>query len=453
VRKKSDPATTPIVHKRRFGPVYAWTTDIDKFFGRNRHDNVLQACDKVKAADKNLFDQNFFEGEYIATNGQKYRRYGVTRIGFVAMMKYVKNLADKAVLYLAAYDREEEEANRRKGPPDLDPAIIPDDPAALEPVKPTIALDVSEEAGGPVGFALRYLAARGETPTAERVAEVLHHLPPALEEYLPPLDEPVVHADGMRVYCTTMEIAAFFRKRHKDVLAALREIELLQPEFGRPNFRPITYTDSHGREQPAFEVTKAGFAVLVGRFTGPEALAFQIRYVQRFEEMEAALKAQTDGVRRYGSIEDLRADPDALLSLTISYAGQVKTLTTRLADAEPKAAALDRFADRKGIVNLTQAAKALGIGRNFFCRELRRLHYLYYTGKYDDLVAYEKYVKAGFFEHRPVVITDRQGNQRGTVQPFVTAAGIAEFGKVFGTGVQAVLGQGVLGLGTEDSLH
>jgi Rha family phage regulatory protein len=98
------------------------------------------------------------------------------------------------------------------------------------------------------------------------VAEVVHHLPPALEEYLPPLNDPVVHADGMRVYATTMDIAAFFRKQHKNVLAAVREIELLQPEFFRLNFQPITYLDSHGREQPAFEVTKAGFTVLVGRF-------------------------------------------------------------------------------------------------------------------------------------------------------------------------------------------
>ena len=31
---------------------------------------------------------------------------------------------------------------------------------------------------------------------------------------LPPLTKPVVHVDGMRVYATTLEIAALFRKHY-----------------------------------------------------------------------------------------------------------------------------------------------------------------------------------------------------------------------------------------------
>ena len=236
---KPDPANQPIVHKLRGGGVIAWTTEIDKFLGRNRHDNVMQACYKVrhefKDIDPDFFAAHFIEGEYTAKNGQRYSQYGVYRAGFVAMMKHVHNLADKTVLYLAAYDRKAEVAEKRKGPPEPEPA------------DQRIVLDLTKEPGGPEDHARLILSFTGMEETPERVAEIAHHLPPAPEEDLPPAGEPLVHVDGMRVYATTLDIAAFFQRRHKDVLANVREIELLQPEFFGPNFRPVTYTVAMGR--------------------------------------------------------------------------------------------------------------------------------------------------------------------------------------------------------------
>jgi Rha family phage regulatory protein len=50
---------------------------------------------------------------------------------------------------------------------------------------------------------------------------------------------------------------------------------------------------ANGKELPAFEMTRAGFAVAVGGFTGAEALAFRVRYTQRFEGMEAAFAGRS----------------------------------------------------------------------------------------------------------------------------------------------------------------
>jgi len=55
------------------------------------------------------------------------------------------------------------------------------------------------------------------------------------------LTEPVVHVDGMRVYATTLEIAAFFRKHYDHVLERVREIISLQPDLAGRNFRPSEY--------------------------------------------------------------------------------------------------------------------------------------------------------------------------------------------------------------------
>src|SRR5689334_22804440 len=177
MKEKPNPNRQAIVHKLRGGEIIAWTTEIDAFFGRNRHDNVLAACYKVRDADPELFAAHFTEGEYTAKNHQRYHCYAVTRTGCAAMLKHIAGLADKKTLLLAAYDRKAEELRRRQDPPDLDPATIPDDH--------NIVLDLTKEPGGPEDHARRYLEARGETPTPERVAEVVHHLPPAKAEPQP----------------------------------------------------------------------------------------------------------------------------------------------------------------------------------------------------------------------------------------------------------------------------
>jgi phage antirepressor YoqD-like protein len=160
-------------------------------------------------------------------------------------------------------------------------------------------------------------------------------------------------------------------------------------------------------------------------------------------------------VRRYGSIDDLRADPDALLSLTISYAGQVKTLSTenerletQVSVLEPKAAALDRLGDKAGTMNLRSAAKALGFGPDFFRRRLEQLDNLFKEN--GRLVAYQKHIDAGLFVHKPVVLSHRDGTEYVVSQPLVTAKGLARLAVAFGVGVQAVLGQGVLHLNRDD---
>jgi Rha family phage regulatory protein len=415
---KPDPSKQPVVHKLRGGEIVAWTTDINAYFGRNRHDNVLAACYKVRDADDaGFFAANFIEGEYLGRNNQTCRRYGVTRAGFLAMTNYMYNLADKTVLYLAAFDHKAEELRRREDPPELEPATIPDDPAALEPL--------------------------GQVEAAQE------------EQDLPPVDNPVVHADGMRVYATTLDIAAFFQKQHKNVLANVREIEALQPDFYRLNFQPVSYKGRNGEDRPAFEVTKAGFSLAVSGFTGAKALEFRVRYIQRFEEMEAALQAAPDGVRRYGCAEDLLADPHTLLKLAAGYAEKIQTLSNenerlevQLSVIEPKAAALDRLGDRAGTMNLRSAAKALGFGPDFFNRRLEQLDYLFRED--GRLVAYQKHIDAGLFVHKPVLVTRRDGTEYVVSQPLVTAKGLARLAVALGVGVQAVLGQGVLGLTRDD---
>jgi Rha family phage regulatory protein len=416
--------TKPRLRVMRDGhQVVTCTLDIMAFFGRDRHDATLAAAYKAMRNGAPGFKAaNFFKSEYKTGRGQWKPCYWVTAKGLEAICRHLEKTRETLPLYLEAFDKakgrldaagihpepqpepEPEPEPPPEMPPDLDPDTIPED-TGLDP-----------------------------------------------EPDLPPLDEPVVHADGMRVYATSLDVAAFFEKQHKNVLANIREIEAIQPDFHRLNFQPISVPDHYGREQPAYEMTKAGFTLAVGGFTGAKALAFRVRYIQRYEEMEAALK--DDGVKRYGSLDDLMADPAGLMTLTLSYARQLKDekaetlrLEAQVSVLEPKAAALDRLADAKGTMSLRLAAKALGFGPRFFNQRLQQLDYLHY--ECGRLAAYQRHIDKGWFVHRPVTLVHRDGSEYVVSQPHVTAKGLAGLAVVFGVGVQAVLGQGVLGLRRE----
>ncbi|PWC95466.1 Rha family transcriptional regulator, partial [Azospirillum sp. TSO5] len=108
------------------------------------------------------------------------------------------------------------------------------------------------------------------------------------------------------VYANSRDVAAFFEKRHDHVLRDVRAIKHEMrinslenkdgPKIGDISeawFIASTYTDGSGRRQDQFDMTRDGFTLLAMGFTGAKALAFKIRYIQRFNEMEAALRAGT----------------------------------------------------------------------------------------------------------------------------------------------------------------
>jgi Rha family phage regulatory protein len=100
---------------------------------------------------------------------------------------------------------------------------------------------------------------------------------------------PIVAIAGDRVTTTSLSVAACFDKQHKDVLKAIKGLDVPE-EFGRRNFAPTNYLDSQGRKQEMYEITRDGFAVLVMGFTGPKAMRFKLAYIDAFNRMEETLR-------------------------------------------------------------------------------------------------------------------------------------------------------------------
>lgn len=140
-------------------------------------------------------------------------------------------------------------------------------------------------------------------------------------------------SDG-KVFTTSLKVAEHFGKRHKDVLKAIqnlladiarvesdgailrRQTEFSQPnlgaakttetnfsrrnfapanhpesEFSQPNFGLADYLDNQGKPRPMYLLSHDGFALLAMGFTGRVALAWKVRFLAAFREMERQLAA------------------------------------------------------------------------------------------------------------------------------------------------------------------
>ena len=86
-------------------------------------------------------------------------------------------------------------------------------------------------------------------------------------------------------------VADHFGRRHADVMRAIDNLLSECPKiFGERNFRVSHYqVAEQDRKYPFYEMTRDGFTLLAMGFTGPEAMAWKIRYIEAFNGMESKL--------------------------------------------------------------------------------------------------------------------------------------------------------------------
>ena len=117
----------------------------------------------------------------------------------------------------------------------------------------------------------------------------------------------LVRLSGDRLIVSSLDISNHFGKQHKDVLRAVDNLEC-SDEFRRRNFAPTVYhrpNPSGGKplEARMYEITRDGFVFLCMGFTGQQAAVWKERYIDAFNQMEAALR---------GRSVPAKADPAAL---------------------------------------------------------------------------------------------------------------------------------------------
>ena len=101
----------------------------------------------------------------------------------------------------------------------------------------------------------------------------------------------LVEIENNEVVTSSIKVAEVFGKQHKDVLKAVKSLDISE-EFRERNFAlsKIDYQNGNIKKQlPMYYITRDGFMFLVMGFTGKMAARWKEAYIKAFNEMEKML--------------------------------------------------------------------------------------------------------------------------------------------------------------------
>lgn len=101
----------------------------------------------------------------------------------------------------------------------------------------------------------------------------------------------LVEAKNGQAVTSSLVVADYFRKAHKDVLRSIKMLDC-SILFNQRNFAPVEYRDKKGENRPMYYMTRDGFTFLAMGFTGKVAAQFKEAYINAFNEMEEKLRSE-----------------------------------------------------------------------------------------------------------------------------------------------------------------
>ena len=157
----------------------------------------------------------------------------------------------------------------------------------------------------------------------------------------------LVACEDGHTYTDSLKVAAYFGKRHNDVLRTIRALIKRTKDPRRlRNFAQSSYLNEQGKRQPMYRLTRMGFEFVVTGFTGAKAEEWKWAFLDAFEQMEDALKAKDSRYAR--ALDKIRPALRPVVEGTESG-------LPRLAIAEPPGTSA------RAVTYHRQAAKRLGL--------------------------------------------------------------------------------------------
>lgn len=160
-----------------------------------------------------------------------------------------------------------------------------------------------------------------------------------------------------QIVVSSRKIAEHFEKQHKHVLNTIEKLKAENPAL-RSMFCKGSYkVEGNIKTYPEYLMTRDGFTLLVMSFTGKKALAWKLRYIEAFNEMEAKLRSQSN--HPYAALPDFTNPVIAARAWADEVEAKEHALKA-LKDAQPKAAYYDKCMDSTNLYTTTEIAKELG---------------------------------------------------------------------------------------------
>lgn len=219
---------------------------------------------------------------------------------------------------------------------------------------------------------------------------------------------------------SSREVAEMMEVQHKELL---RKIDKINETFESAKLRSQKYwtessykTEGNNKTYREYQVTKRGCEFLAHKSTGEKGIIFTDRYMDRFEEMENALKEQQPRLPQ--------TYKEALQQLIIEIEEKEK-LEEQNKLMQPKAQYFDNLVDRNLLTNFRDTAKELHIKQNVFINWLLENEYIYRDSK-KKLKPYAQHIDDGLFELKEYSTEKNSG-----VQTLITPKGRETFKLLF----------------------
>jgi len=216
---------------------------------------------------------------------------------------------------------------------------------------------------------------------------------------------------------SSLEIARLTGKRHDHVI---RDIETILNEagIGAPKFGG-TYTDSQNKSRPCYILPRRECDLVVSGYS----VKYRLAIIDRWQELEA--KQAAPAIRAPQTLREA-------LQLALDQQERIEALETTVSEITPKAEALDRIADAEGLLNLTNAAKALQVQPKKFIAYLQTSGWIYRRNGSAEWVPYQGRIQSGHMQAKIYTFTSQTtGDEVLKERAMITAKGLALLAKSF----------------------
>lgn len=205
----------------------------------------------------------------------------------------------------------------------------------------------------------------------------------------------VENRDGIPVVSSRL-VAEHFNKRHGDVLDKIWKIkEEIQPTEKSVGYFILTdYIDAKGESRKEYLLTRDGFTLTVMGFTGTKALEWKLKYIEAFNQMEAALAAQNQRL--------LPTTYKEALQVLLSQVEENERLLAENNELAPKAMYCDDVLSKPGLITISTIAKDLGFTSGTALNQIMFMNGIIYrdSGVWKPYAKYEWLITDGYADYQ-----------------------------------------------------
>lgn len=144
----------------------------------------------------------------------------------------------------------------------------------------------------------------------------------------------VAKSENNSIYTTSLDIAEKFGKDHRNILRDINALVTQNPSV-TTMFHLTTYTNSRNREYPMYKMNRDGFSLLVMGFTGNDATAWKLKYINAFNRMEQIIRNELNNLKKQMTQMPQRGTKEFLALALLDAQQVIEEQERKLIDAQP----------------------------------------------------------------------------------------------------------------------